>query len=266
MKITIVTISFNQAQFLRECMESVLNQDYFDFEYIVVDPGSTDGSLEIIKSYSDRIICVFEKDAGAADGLNKGFARATGDIFFYLNSDDVLLPGALKVASSYFNKFSDIDVLCGNAYITDARSKRVRKVYSDSFDLTAAAYGAVVSIQPSTFFRRKAFEKSGRFNVTNRSNWDGELLIDMAMSGAKVRNIDAFLSCYRVHSASITGTGRLASVHVQHSKNMFNKILGRPYRESDHIWTIYYRLKKHLLHPRATFERVISGPVFGTKK
>ena len=74
MKISVVTISFNQAKFLRECIDSVLNQDYHEIEYIVVDPGSTDGSKKIIDSYGDKIIKYYEKDYGPADGLNKGFS------------------------------------------------------------------------------------------------------------------------------------------------------------------------------------------------
>ena len=94
MKISVVTISFNQAKYLRQCIDSVLNQNYQNIEYIIVDPGSTDGSRQIIESYGDRVIKIFEKDAGPADGLNMGFSRATGDIFYFINSDDYVLPGA----------------------------------------------------------------------------------------------------------------------------------------------------------------------------
>lgn len=266
MKISIVTISFNQAQFLRDCMESVLGQDHQDIEYIVVDPGSTDDSRKIIKSYGDRVIQVFEKDAGASDGLNKGFLRATGDILCYLNSDDVFLPNAFSIVIKHFAEKKNADIVCGNAYIIDANSRRKRMVYSDKFDLTAAAYGAAIAIQPSTFFRKKAFEKCGGFNASNRSNWDGELLVDMVLHGAVIYRVDDILSCYRVHNSSITGTGKFASAHVQHSQNMFEKIMKRPYRDSDRFWSKYYRFRKHILNPRATLERLIHGPVFGSEK
>ena len=97
MKFSIVTVSFNQRQYLEEALASVLGQDYPAIEYIVVDPGSTDGSRELIESFRDRLASmIFEPDQGAADGLNKGFQQASGDIFAFLNSDDVLLPGAMK--------------------------------------------------------------------------------------------------------------------------------------------------------------------------
>ena len=89
MKFSVVTVSFNQRQYLEEALTSVLEQDYPAIEYIVVDPGSTDGSRELIESFRDRLASiVFEADQGAADGLNKGFQRASGDIFGFLNSDD----------------------------------------------------------------------------------------------------------------------------------------------------------------------------------
>ena len=92
MKVSIVTISFNQARFLRRAITSVLSQDYPDIEYIVVDPGSTDGSREIINAYGPRLASViFDPDDGPADGLNRGFQLATGDVLAYINADDALL-------------------------------------------------------------------------------------------------------------------------------------------------------------------------------
>ena len=100
MKFSIVTISFNQAPYLETAIRSVLDQNYPDLEYIIVDPGSTDGSRDIIERFRSRFAkIIFEPDQGPGDGLNKGFAHATGDILGYLNSDDALLPGALNGAA-----------------------------------------------------------------------------------------------------------------------------------------------------------------------
>ena len=99
MKVSVVTVSFNQARFLERAIRSVLGQDYDDIEYIVVDPGSTDGSRAIVERWRDRIDrIILEPDRGPPDGLNKGFAAATGEIFAYLNADDALLPGAVRAA------------------------------------------------------------------------------------------------------------------------------------------------------------------------
>src|SRR5690348_10899345 len=125
MKLSVITISFNQGRFLERAIKSVLNQSADEIEYIVVDPGSTDGSREIINRYKHRIThAIFEKDDGPADGLNRGFARATGDIYCYLNADDEFCPGAFSDVSSYFLANPKVDVACGHAYVIDAENRR----------------------------------------------------------------------------------------------------------------------------------------------
>src|ERR1700761_7428026 len=112
MKVSIVTISFNQGAFLESAIRSVLEQDYGDIEYIVVDPGSTDGSREILERYRDRITkLILDPDDGPADGLNHGLAAATGEIFAYINADDMLLPGAVREAIGAFAKYPGADVI-----------------------------------------------------------------------------------------------------------------------------------------------------------
>ncbi len=179
MKFSVVTVSFNQRQYLEEALTSVLAQDYPAIEYIVVDPGSTDGSRELIESFRDRLASmVFEADQGAADGLNKGFQRASGDIFGFLNSDDVLLPGAMKTVSRAFEQNPDCDIVMGNGFIVDAMGKRIRRIRAAGFTLDRYFYGGATWLQQATFFRRTAFEQVGGFNVNNRSCWDGELVVD----------------------------------------------------------------------------------------
>src|ERR1700761_9685491 len=118
MKVSVVTVSFNQRQYLEACLTSVLNQEYPDLEYIVVDPGSQDGSRELIESFRGRLASIlFESDQGPADGLNKGFRLASGDIFGFLNSDDALLPGAVKSVSESFARNPDCDIVMGNGFI-----------------------------------------------------------------------------------------------------------------------------------------------------
>ena len=120
MKFSILTVSFNQAKFLEEAIRSVVDQDYPDIEYIVVDPGSTDGSREIIERYRDRIAkIIFEPDRGSAEGLNRGFAAATGDVYGFINSDDVLMPGALARVAGYFRAEPDADIVMGHEWIID---------------------------------------------------------------------------------------------------------------------------------------------------
>jgi len=261
-KISVVTISYNQARFLRECMDSVLGQSHDDLEYIVVDAGSTDGSREIAESYGSRVVRIFEEDNGPADGLNTGFSRATGEVLCYLNSDDTLLPGALRTVSAFLETHPTVDVVRGHGNVIDERGRPWRRIYSDAFSLGAVAYGACLSVQPSTFFRACAFRSAGGFNVRNLSNWDGELLVDMALTGARIASMNVFFSCYRIHDDSITGTGRLDSAHKEYAFRIFEKIKGRPFQRRDRACVFAHRLLKHGRHPRAAAERLRRGPVY----
>lgn len=264
MKISIVTISFNQARFLEQAICSVLDQDYPDVEYIVVDPGSTDGSREIIERYRDRIDkIIFEPDNGPADGLNKGFAQATGDIFGFLNSDDVLLPGALTQVAKAFNLSSQTDVISGHGIVVDANGKEIRRIYSDRFNRIMAAYGACILVQPSTFFRSELFSRIGGFNIENRSNWDGELFIDMSLHQARFKTISCMLSQYRIHSDSITGSAKLHELHALHRARMFNKVFRRSQTRSDRVMRFLLTYIRKILNPMDTIERLLRGPIFG---
>jgi glycosyltransferase involved in cell wall biosynthesis len=265
-KVSIVTISYNQCRFLERTIQSVLAQDYPQIEYIVVDPGSTDGSREFIESYRDRITrVIFEPDRGAADGLNKGFAAATGEILGFLNSDDVLYPNAVRRAVSFLEEHPDIDVVSGNAKVIDPEDRVLRLAYSDKFVLKRAAYGAVVLIQPSTFFRSTTFRKSGGFNVENRSTWDGELFTEMGIQGARFGLCDGIWSGYRLHSHSITSSLKMHDASVQYRRRVFRKVMGRDFRRLDNYISQGYKLLRHLLNMRDTVQRVFKGPIYGRK-
>src|SRR3546814_9655149 len=179
MRFSVVTISYNQAKFLRRAIDSVLNQSGVDLEYIVVDPGSSDDSRAIIDSYGDRIgHRVYEPDQGPADGLNKGFAHATGDIYYYLNSDDTVELGALYQISQYFKSHPDVDAVCGHAWITDPNDVHLGRVWSHRPTRIGLAPNPSQLIQPSNFFRASAFHKVDGFKTQNRSTWAAELMVD----------------------------------------------------------------------------------------
>lgn len=263
MKFSIVTISFNQAQFLERAILSVLTQRGTDIEYIIVDPGSTDGSRKIIERYRHAFSqVIFEKDEGPADGLNRGFARASGDIYCYLNSDDEFCPGAFAAVQSYFSSHVDVDVVCGHAYVIDADGRLLRRVWSDPFHVRSQAYGCSIQIQPSTYVRASRFKATHGFNAVNKSNWDGELLVDLALSGAKIEIMDSFLSNYRVHGLSITGSGHLDELIRCNSLLRFEKLKGRNWRFYDPIIAKYWFVVRQVRNPKAMLERLRLGPVY----
>lgn len=264
MKVSIVTISYNQAEFLERTIQSVIQQNYDFIEYIVVDPGSTDNSRDIIERYRSRITkVIFEPDEGPADGLNKGFAHATGNIFGFLNSDDVLLPGAVARIVSYFSDYPDIDVVSGHAIIIDEQDRKIRKSYSDRFSLIRYAYGTGILIQPSTFFRSEIFRKTDGFNVENRTNWDGELFVDMRMQGARFALMNGFVSGYRLQSNSITASKKLDDGIKNYSKRIFQRIMGREMIPWDNALSVWFMLEKYIVNPRALYERLFHGPIYG---
>ncbi len=225
MKISIVTISYNQAAYLEEAILSVLTQDYPHVEYIVVDAGSTDDSREIIEKYRKQIDqIIFEPDNGPADGLNKGFRSATGDVFGYLNSDDRLRPNTISRIMREFENVNDASVISGHGFIIDATGNIRKQVFSHRFSIKAYAYGACILVQQASFFRRAAFWEVGGFNPNNRINWDGELWVDLALAGGKFYRIYDFLADFRVHKDSITGSGHYQAEFMRQHARICKKI------------------------------------------
>lgn len=259
MKISIVTISYNQAQFLEQAILSVVNQDYQNIEYIVVDPGSTDGSREIIEKYRSKISkVVLEEDAGAADGLNKGFALATGDIFGFLNSDDELLPNALARIADSFNDNPRADVISGCGYFTDSAGVRLRRIMPSKLTPWLYVHGGVSIFQQGTFFRASYFNKVGGFNIENRTCWDGELFLDMAIGGARFTTIGDDLAHFRLHEGGITGSGRLEEKYQKDTMRLFTKATGRERNSFDTVQDIAARVMKGLIDPAYYFRRASS--------
>jgi glycosyltransferase involved in cell wall biosynthesis len=241
-KISIVTLSFNQRPYLGEAINSVLSQGYDELEYIIVDPGSTDGSRELIESYRSRIAhTIFEPDRGAADGLNKGFARATGDVFGFLNADDILFPGALHHVAGFFDAHPEYEMAMGNGYVIDGNGRKLRHVVARNFSVRRYLYGGTSWMQQSTFFRRGTFLRSSKFNLQNRTCWDGELFVTMASLGARIGYVKADLSGFRLHVTSISGSGNNAEAYKRDCRRIFMQTTGRHWRMIDELLRFLYR-------------------------
>lgn len=173
-KISIVTPSFNQAKFIRATIDSVLSQHYPNLEYLVIDGGSTDGTVKILKNYGDRLKWISEPDQGQSDAINKGLRIAKGQILAYLNSDDVLALGALRAVGTYFAAHPDCDwvtgdcnvigvdgqVLLSHSWLIRGYKRLLLKLYSP---FTLRVVDNMLP-QPSTFWSRRAYEQIGEFN------------------------------------------------------------------------------------------------------
>ena len=240
-KISIVTPSYNQAQFLERTILSVLNQNYPNLEYIIIDGGSTDGSVEIIKKYEKYLAYwVSEKDRGQSHALNKGFERATGIIFAYLNSDDIYLPNTLKIVASKF-KENHYDILYGHAYIIDENDNIVTLAVALPFVLREYFYGVFSIPQQSSFWRADVFFNVGGFNIENHTCMDGEFFVKAATLSFKFKCVDVVFSCFRIHKDSKTGSGKYYEQYLIDEEKIKSSYGNDKY--DNKIFKFYYRVK-----------------------
>lgn len=207
-KISIITISYNQGEYIEETLRSVFNQNYENLEYILIDGGSTDNTLEVIKKYEDKIAYwVSEKDKGPTDALNKGFEKATGDILYYLNSDDIICPGALAYFNEIYNKHPNHDIYYGHGFVEMPNINKMYKLYSDKWSLPLFLKGQIMIDQPSTFFKGSFYkEQNMQFNLDNKTCWDGELIVDAAIKKARFFRFNKHVSVFRLYPESISGS------------------------------------------------------------
>ena len=260
--VSVITISYNQQNFIEDTIKSVLAQNYPNIEYIIIDAGSHDGSRDIIMKYQDQINkIIFEKDDGPGDGLNKGFKIAKGDIICWLNSDDILLNDSIEKIVQTFNGNNNVDVVYGNAWIIDQYGNRVRKFYSDKFNTTMALYGASIISQQSTFIKKKSYLKTCGFNEHNKISWDSELFLDLALNGSKFYKINDFLSSLRIHDEGITGSRLHNEKMNDEQKKILSRVKKRKFNNIDYIINYFFHFYRKLLNLRDTFERIKKGPV-----
>jgi glycosyltransferase involved in cell wall biosynthesis len=204
--VSIVTPSYNQAQYLEETMLSVLDQEYPKLEYIVIDGGSTDQSVEIIRKYERRLAYwISEPDQGQSDALNKGFARATGEIVAYLNSDDVYLPDAIVKAVSVFQADPEVAVVHGDSRFVDATGKVIGEKRGLEGDFLGFFLEQINPIsQPSAFWTKSAMNAVGGIDLSLHMAMDYDLWCRIGLRGMRIEHIQADLSLYRIHRDSKT--------------------------------------------------------------
>jgi glycosyltransferase involved in cell wall biosynthesis len=202
LKFTIITPSFNQGNFIEETICSIVNQNYKHFEYFVIDGGSEDQTIDIIRKYENRIsFWISEKDRGQSHALNKGFQKATGDILIWINSDDILVDGALEKAARYFLDNPSVDVVHGCTILFQDAKQQIREPEEGFPELYLS--GMAFS-QPSAFMRRLAIQKY--YPVLNESlhyGMDYDLFSCLYLNCAFLSVTDVF-SKYRLHQHSKT--------------------------------------------------------------
>lgn len=223
--ISVVTPSFNQARFIRATINSVIDQTYPNVEYLIVDGGSTDETLNILRSYGDQIKWISGVDKGQSDAINRGWLRTKGDVLAWLNSDDVYYPGALETVAEFFETHPQIEWLYGDCDIINIEGKPIKSYPVQSYNYIDFLRGTNNFIpQPATFIRRSVFEHCGKLNEELHFLMDMEywLRIGLEYSGTY---IPVRLAGLRLHGGakSVCNLSGFAKELIQVYKNFFDR-------------------------------------------
>ena len=197
--VSIITPSFNQARFLEQTMRSVLEQDYPNIEYIVIDGGSSDSSLEIIQKYADRLAYWHsQKDKGQTDAINQGFARATGEILAWLNSDDILYTGAVSAAVRQLQEHPKVGMVYGDCHLINAEVNVIGNFPAAQTDLKKLRRGYVHIPQQTAFFRADLWRKVGPLDESFYFAMDYDLWTRLAAE-APLLYVPELWAAFRLH-------------------------------------------------------------------
>lgn len=231
--VSIITPSFNQAAFLEETIRSVLEQDYPNIEYIIMDGGSKDGSLEIIQKHAGRLAAWESKpDRGQTDAINQGFGKASGEIFAWLNSDDILLPGAVSAAVKALQANPQAGMVYGNALLINAEGKKIGDFPAAQTDLRKLRQGYVHIPQQASFFRADLWKQVGPLDPSFYFAMDYDLWVRLAAK-APLLYVPELWAAFRLHgdAKSIASDGRcwpeMLRVHYRDGGKPFSVIVAK---------------------------------------
>jgi glycosyltransferase involved in cell wall biosynthesis len=248
LKITVVTPSYNQAPFLERTLESVHSQrGAFTLEHLVVDGGSSDGSLAILERWKDKLWYVSERDRGQSHALNKGIARATGEIIAWLNSDDTLLPGALDAVSSFFRAHPQAQWVYGRCRIVDEDDVETRRWLTFYKALAGRRFSYSRLLvenyvpQTATFFRKSFYEQVGGVDESLHLTMDYDLWLKMGqLSPPGI--IDGDLALFRYHHSSKSGA-QIESMlrEANELSRKYARAVGKSWLGEVNYWFYYKR-------------------------
>lgn len=231
--ISVITPSFNQGKYIERTLLSVLSQKGAVFEYLVMDGGSSDETLDILKKYQDELQWISERDTGQANAVNKGVIRSTGDIIGWLNSDDIYYPGALERISAFFDAHPRVDIVYGNADFIDETDRLLGHYPTESWNA-----GRLCDIcflcQPAVFFRRTLIERYGLLDEKLLYCMDYEYWLRLARAGAAFVYLQQMLAGSRVYPQTKTVAMRIA-VHEEMLSMLVQKLGRAPDR-----WVVGY--------------------------
>ena len=208
-RITVITPSYNQGKFIDRTIQSVLTQADEGVEYLVIDGGSQDETVAILKRHGDRLNWVSEKDRGHADAVNKGIARATAPIIGWLNSDDIYYPGTLAAVVEFFATHPEVDVVYGDSNHIDEHDAFIEKYPTEPWNWDRLLETCFIS-QPAAFMRRSVFDRYGLIDGRAAPSIDYEFWIRLGKRGAKFEYLPKLLAATRLHAEAQTVGARIA--------------------------------------------------------
>jgi glycosyltransferase involved in cell wall biosynthesis len=234
--VSIVTASFNQARYLEATINSVLGQEYPRIEYIIVDGGSTDGSVDVIKKYADKLAWwVSEKDKGQTDAINKGFNRATGEILAWINSDDTYNPGAISQAVKYLLENPEVGLVYADCNFIDEEDRIIGKFNSAQTDLRKLREGYVHIPQQTMFFRAKYWKELGPLDPSFYFAMDYDLWTRIAARAPFKYLAGKTWANFRLHTSGKTVAAddrcwpEMLRVHYRDGGSFFSIIVAKYY-------------------------------------
>lgn len=244
---SVVMPSFQQVEFIGESIDSVLGQQGVSVELLVMDGGSTDGTVELLRSYGDRLTWVSEPDRGQSHAVNKGIQRSVGRYLAWLNSDDLLLPGALRCVAAVFESSPATMWAYGRCRVIDEHGKEIRKpitAYKNAL-LRRFSYNKLLLenfiSQPATFFRRSVFDEVGLLREDRHFDMDYDLWLRLGREHEPAV-VDADLAEFRMHTASKTNQGFEESLQAANQLvRTYAAAEGKPWLGTLNYWTYYRR-------------------------
>jgi glycosyltransferase involved in cell wall biosynthesis len=210
--VSIVTPSYNMAEYLPETIESVFSQDYPHIEYLVIDGGSTDATLQILDRYAGRLTYSSDPDRGPSDAAHKGFRQAHGEIFAWLCADDAYLPGAVGAAVEFLLAHPDVDVVYGEGWWTDSAGAVIGRYPTLPFDAKTLERDCFIC-QPAAFIRASSYRRC-ELDPAVALSYDYDLWIRMAKAGFRFASIPQYLATSRIHRGSLTINQRTRIFHA----------------------------------------------------
>lgn len=235
-KISIITVSFNQGRFIEDNILSVINQNYPNVEHIIIDAGSNDETLAILRKYDEHLVWTSEPDRGQSDGLNKGFKKATGEIIGWFNSDDRIPTGALYKVAEYFNMNPNEIAIVGDQLLIDENGNRMRLIKSRGYDYNYLLNEAKGITQNSMFFKKEILENIGYLDDSLHFAMDRDLFIRICKI-KPILYVPETLGEFRVQSDSKTslGTWNFALELIRIRKKYGGKMFGSGNRNDIYV-------------------------------